>query len=130
MSFYGIGDLFTTSYAEEKRNEFRKLVKKLESAASDYDHYIYYAKDYIKEIHTAFNRSEDTSRGEMIDLFKEVLAQSEKHTAKVVGKMDSARALLSQRLDAARSKLEYYERLVREEDRRRREFKESELRNG
>lgn len=127
MSIYGITDLFTTSYAEEKRNQFRKLIKDLDYAMYKYDSISEKAHDNIRIIHTRLLGIGDPSKGEMIFLYDDLVTKSFKNFNQLTLIMDTARSLLSSKMQEAQAQLAYYEARVAEEDRRRREYEAGEI---
>lgn len=127
MDFYGFVDLFTTSYAESMRNTYKKVVSRLETIIEDYDRIYGYMYECSGDIHTALNGYGDASCGKMISTFENKHTDNQMGFGEVFATMQDARDKLPSKLELARSKLAYYQNLVEEEDRRKREYQEGEI---
>lgn len=124
--FYGVTDIFTTSYAEGERNKYRELVSFLDGKITNISTSIEYVNGEIAKIHETAQCEQDSAFGTINLVFCSEEENWKVLAYWVMGKLQDALADIEDKRSEAQGKVDYWQREVELEDQRRKEYEREE----
>lgn len=120
--WFDISDVFTTSDVEAQRNAYKKAVKALNAAIPKLEESITQVNSDIDSIKKTLGTDADVSSGGLVDLYKDKYNIVINDFNSIITYYKEKKAEVVTKRDEAQVQLDIYEKLVEEENRRKREI--------